>query len=312
MRLAFRLSGPVALLVTIALAWPVAASAQHRARMAKDVTERIGKGGPHRLQVIVDGPQSVIDRLVEQYGVTLVKRLRSGAVLSGAALQLHAMASDDQVPTIAAERMVAAMQTPDVSTTGADLVRRFIGDRYFSGITGQGIGIAVIDSGVSQAHRGVRRQVIHVRDFVTPGGAGDDEYGHGTHVAGILVGTGEDSREDDDQAPFSGVAPGAQIISLRVLDGQGIGLVSNVVAAIDWCVANKLKFNIRIINLSLGHPPAESLRDDPLVKAVDRAVAAGIVVVTSAGNLGKLADGTPVVGGIVTPGIAPGAITVGP
>ena len=73
--------GSVALVVIVALAWPHAAGAQHRARMAKDVRERIEKGGADSLHVIVDGPQSVIDRLVEHYGVRLVKRLKSGAVL---------------------------------------------------------------------------------------------------------------------------------------------------------------------------------------------------------------------------------------
>ena len=76
-------------------------------------------------------------------------------------------------------------------------------------------------------------------------------------------------------------------------------------------IANKNKFGIRVINLSLGAPASGSYGDDPMAKAVERAVNAGIVVIASAGNLGKLPDGTPLVGAIVSPGYTPGALTVG-
>ena len=81
--------------------------------------------------------------------------------------------------------------------------------------------------------------------------------------------------------------------------------------AIDWAIANRAKYGIRIINLSLGHPVFEPAADDPLCEAVERAVASGMVVVAAAGNLGKTPDGTPVVGGIESPGNSPYAITVG-
>jgi serine protease AprX len=87
--------------------------------------------------------------------------------------------------------------------------------------------------------------------------------------------------------------------------------VSAVIDAINWSIKNKDKWNIRIINLSLGHPATTSYSLDPMAKAVERAVKAGIVVCASAGNLGKTDDGTPVIGGIVSPGYTPGAVTVG-
>ena len=74
---------------------------------------------------------------------------------------------------------------------------------------------------------------------------------------------------------------------------------------------NRARYKIRVINLSLGHVPTSSYRDDPMAQAVERAVAAGLVVVASAGNSGKTADGTPIVGAVVSPGFTPGALTVG-
>ena len=107
------------------------------------------------------------------------------------------------------------------------------------------------------------------------------------------------------------MAPGASLISLKVLGADGTGYVSDVIGAIDWAIANKNKFGIRVINLSLGAPSSGSYGDDPMAKAVERAVNAGIVVIASGGNLGKLPDGTPLVGAIVSPGYTPGALTVG-
>ena len=110
---------------------------------------------------------------------------------------------------------------------------------------------------------------------------------------------------------YAGVAPGAHIVSLRVLTADGSGETSDVIAAIDWTIENRRRYNLRVINLSLGHPVFESYRDDPLCQAVQRAVDAGIAVVAAAGNFGKTAAGQAVVGGIISPGNSPAAITVG-
>jgi serine protease AprX len=298
--------------VAALLAWSVPAAAQgHLATLAPDLAQHIAQNGSVPIQVIVQGPQSMVDRLVRQYGVTLVKRLRSGAVLSGLGSALAALATDSQLDALPAERMVEATQTVDTEATGASQAwPGLLNGKLLSGQNGAGIGVALVDSGVAVDHPDFGSRVIYSLDFVDPNGKGADLYGHGTHVAGIIAGAGTGS-QGLLQKQFAGAAPGAQLINLRVLDGLGMGLVSDVVDAIDWCIANKAKYNIRIINLSLGHLPVESEHDDPLAQAVERAVASGIVVVTSAGNYGKLADGTPVLGGIVTPGIAPHVITVG-
>jgi serine protease AprX len=107
-------------------------------------------------------------------------------------------------------------------------------------------------------------------------------------VAGIVAGINS-SEHDSDAGPvtFTGVAPRANVINLRVLDANGMGKDSAVIAAIQRAIALKAKYNIRVINLSLGRPVFESYKTDPLCKAVEAAWKAGIVVVASAGNFGR-------------------------
>jgi serine protease AprX len=127
-------------------------------------------------------------------------------------------------------------------------------------------------------------------------------WGTGTHVAGIIGGS---------DGGFRGVAPGVSIVSLKVLGADGSGRTSDVINAIDFAIANKGRFGLRVINLSLGRPVFESFLDDPLDQAVERAYRAGLVVVASAGNYGKTQDGAAVIGGITSPGNSPYALTVG-
>ena len=96
-----------------------------------------------------------------------------------------------------------------------------------------------------------------------------------------------------------------------MLGPDGAGDTSDVINAIDWVIAHKTEYRIRVINLSLGHPVFESYREDPLCLAVERAVSAGLVVVAAAGNMGKTEDGRPIVGGVISPGNTPSALTVG-
>src|SRR5262249_19946781 len=98
---------------------------------------------------------------------------------------------------------------------------------------------------------------------------------------------------------------------LRALGDDGSGTVSTVVDAIDWAVDHQREFNIRILNLSLGTPVLQPYRDDPLCEAVERAAAAGILVVAAAGNQGRSTDGKTVLGSITSPGNSPHALTLG-
>ena len=106
-----------------------------------------------------------------------------------------------------------------------------------------------------------------------------DDYGHGTHVAGLIGGL--QSLADIE---YEGVAPAVQFVGLKVLDKNGGGRTSDVIRAIEFAIANKQKFGIDIINLSLGHPIFEPAATDPLVQAVEKATKAGIIVVASRGQ----------------------------
>jgi len=184
------------------------------------------------------------------------------------------------------------------------------------GFDGTGIGVAIIDSGVADhadfRTAGVSR-VIHSESFVVGDTSTVDAYGHGTHVAGIVAGNGASSGAGSGYAKqIPGMATNANIINLRVLDQNGSGTDSQVIAAIQRAIQLKSQYNIRVINLSLGRPVFESYTLDPLCQAVEQAWQAGIVVVVAAGNNGR--DNSQHTRGFATigaPGNDPAVITVG-
>ncbi len=159
------------------------------------------------------------------------------------------------------------------------------------GLDGTGIGVAVIDSGVADHvdfHNASGTRVVHSESFVAGNTSTVDAYGHGTHVSGIIGGNGTASGAGSGYAQqIVGMAPNVNIINLRVLDQNGAGTDSQVIAAIQRAIALKTQYNIRVINLSLGRPVFESYTIDPLDQAVEQAWAAGIVVVVAAGNDGR-------------------------
>jgi serine protease AprX len=189
--------------------------------------------------------------------------------------------------------------------TGATIGASWVRDTL--GFDGTGVGIAIIDSGVANWHDDLgSSRVTRFVDFVNFQPSAYDDYGHGTHVAGIIAGNGHDS-----EGLRRGIAPGATLLVEKVLDATGQGYISNVIAAIDYAIANKDALNIRVINLSVAAGVYESYTTDPLTLAAKRAVESGIVVVSAAGNLGKNAKGQTQYGGIGAPGNAPWVLTVG-
>jgi serine protease AprX len=187
---------------------------------------------------------------------------------------------------------------------------------WSSGFDGAGVGVAVIDSGI-YAHDDLKKpdgtgsRVVYSESFVS-GLDASDQYGHGTHVAGIVGSNGNDSAGLGFTHTFRGIAPKVNLINLRVLDANGGGTDASVIAAIDRAIQLKSTYNIRVINLSLGRPAFESYTLDPLCQAVEAAWNAGIVVVTAAGNYGRdNSKGEHGYGTIVSPGIDPYVITVG-
>jgi serine protease AprX len=167
-----------------------------------------------------------------------------------------------------------------LATVYASVVDATSGGRDDHRLTGRGIGIAVIDSGIA-SHADVNPRVIASVNFnPTVTGTGD-AFGHGTAVAGIIAGNGAAGG-----GRYMGIAPEANLINLRVNDGTGAAPTSAIVNAILWAVANRDRYNIRVMNLSLLASVAESYRTSPIDAAVEYAWLHGIVVVVAAGNLG--------------------------
>ncbi|MFN7949405.1 MAG: S8 family peptidase [Blastocatellia bacterium] len=220
--------------------------------------------------------------------------------------RLRELEADSSVAWVSPDREVRPTGFIEV-TTGAAKVRNQAGSVP---LDGRGIGIAVIDSGIYTRHSAFARDsgssVIASRDFTGENLTFDDPYGHGSHVATLAAGAAGFAG-----GAYTGIAPGANIINLRVLDENGTGLASRIIAALDWCIASRGTYNLRVINLSLGTAAAESYRTDPLCLAVRRAYNAGMTVVCAAGNLGRDAAGQKIYGGINSPGIDPAALTVG-
>jgi serine protease AprX len=171
-----------------------------------------------------------------------------------------------------------------------------------------GIGVVIVDSGIAPSGDFTGR-ITGFYDF-TRGGVSTapfDDYGHGTHIAGLIGSSGKLSNYE-----YQGIAPAVHMIGLKVLGSTGEGRTSDVISAIEFAVANRTKLNAHIMNISLGHPIYAPAKDDPLVQAVERASAAGYIVVVSAGNAGvQKKNGEPGYAGITSPGNALSAITVG-
>ena len=227
-----------------------------------------------------------------------------------------------QIKKLAAHPAVARLDLDRPTQAHMSRVANLVGARYARaayGYDGAGIGVAVIDSGVTNWHNDLtysgsnplvrvqgNQRVAAFVDFVNGATQSYDDYGHGTHVAGIVAGNGHDSG-----GSRAGIAPAAHVVSLKVLDGLGRGVISDVIAAIEYSIANRTAYNIRVINLSVGSNVTSSYNVDPLTLAAKRAVDAGIVVVTAAGNAGRNAAGQPQYGAITSPGNAPWVLTVG-
>jgi serine protease AprX len=169
------------------------------------------------------------------------------------------------------------------------------------GLTGKGVTIAVVDTGIYPHPNLINptNRIIGFVDFINGRNSPYDDNGHGTHVAGDAASNGFTS-----SGLYSGPATEANLVGVKVLNAEGSGTLSGVLAGIDWTIQNKDTFNIRIMNLSLGAQPTTNYTNDPLAQASERAWLAGIFVTAAAGNTGP--NGT-----IQTPGYDPLIMTVG-
>jgi serine protease AprX len=266
------------------------------------------------------------------------------------ATALDPLAARSDVISISPNRATARQGSLLQASVGSDVLPANSAQTLTGGgaIDGRGIGIAILDSGIDWRHKSLLRadgtsRVRAVVDFVAIGraAAGDgwtkgvdyspstrtsvdgarykdgasvylptsntpDPYGHGTFVASVAAGLGNYQAPDS-----SGVAPGANLYDVRVLDERGVGNMADMLAGIDWVLQRARLSNIRVMNLSLGAQSTESFLTDPLARAARSATEAGLVVVAAAGNGGKSAAGQIVYGTVSSPGHDPSVITVG-
>ncbi|CAH1059853.1 Serine protease AprX [Paenibacillus pseudetheri] len=170
------------------------------------------------------------------------------------------------------------------------------------GLTGKGINIAILDTGVYRHPDLIQpcNRIVAFKDFINHRKLPYDDNGHGTHIAGDAAGNGWMSK-----GKYKSPAPEAGIVGVKVLDKNGDGYDSTIIKGIEWCIANRKRLKLRILSMSLGGTVNSPCADDPLCQAVEKAIKAGLTVVIAAGNSG------PGRRTIESPGISPSAITVG-
>jgi serine protease AprX len=290
-------------------------------KIAPDLAQLIQTSpvGSHQKLIVQfnETPRLQIDALLLGLGGTVTRQLnRLGIRIVELPVQaVAALAARDEVQYISLDHPLNALGHIE-STTGTAAVRDQTTTSLLGLITattvydGRGIGIAILDSGIDVQHAAFRDQlglsrVVVSRDF-TGENRTDDVYGHGTHVASIAAGNSEIS-----DGAYTGIAPAARLLNLRILNSQGTGFASNLLAALDWIMTYRAVYDIRVVNMSVGTPAIDSYRNDPLCQAVRRMTDAGIIVIAAAGNNGKGTEGEKIYGRIHSPGNEPAAITVG-
>ena len=219
------------------------------------------------------------------------------ARLTGA--QIVALAGQKGILAITPDRkLVASGFSADQDWTRAVHVDDFYGDGALAGLSMPTI--AIVDSGIQAGRSDFYGRVVkQVKLTSLPGNSGGDGRGHGTFVAGIAAG---------GASRIAGAAPTAPLVSLDVMDDNGMALTSDVIAAADWILQNKTAYNIRVANFSLQSSTPATFAYDPLNQAVERLWFAGVVVVAAAGNYGDNGQPTTVA---YAPGNDPFIITVG-
>ncbi len=186
------------------------------------------------------------------------------------------LTADPDVEFISYDAKVFAVMDVARKAIGADLVLN-------TGYTGKNVTVAIIDTGISP-HADLiypNNRIVGFKDFVNNETRAYDDNGHGTHCAGILAGSGYASK-----GKYKGIAPDANILSIKVLDENGNGNTSDILSTVQWIIDNKEVYKTRIINFSLGAIAQFREKRDPLVKAATHAIENNFIVIAAVGNSG--------------------------
>jgi len=213
--------------------------------------------------------------------------------------QLEKIARTNGVKGIYRDQKLKVLALPGESSSASSLPNSIdhpwnIDDpRRDKGYTGKGVTVALIDTGADRDHEALAGKIVAFKDFVNNQTASYDDNGHGTHCASLIAGE-----------KGTGVAPGASLLVIKVMDREGACYLSDALKALDWCLENKDRYGIKVISFSVGgESPSDgtSLLDEACNKMVEE----GLIMCVAAGNSG------PAASSIVIPGDAENVITVG-
>ena len=312
------------------IAWSTAAIiAMATTLAATDANAASGKATSSVVVMETPGAGDAPERAVARLGGSVERQLPiingfSAKVPASAVVKLRTATGVLRVSpnrTLRAKGYLPGSNYDNVSnmTSLYNAVRILGGEQYWTrGHTGAGIDIALIDTGVTRVPGlDAPGKVVDGPDLSfesqDPTRVYKDNYGHGTHLAGIIAGNdrpGSTGAEyAADSTAFIGMAPDARIVNMKVADGNGVTDVSQVIAAIDWVVQHRNTdgLNIRVMEIAFGSDSPQSYTVDPLAYATEVAMDKGIVVVAAAGNGGKITPGP----GLASPAYHPRAIAVG-
>ena len=260
-------------------------------------TKRLGAVETSRAAVKLEGGKA-------KFGLRIVRA--TAAQIKGS--RLLKLSRNSDIDYISSDRPMSVTWDPafDAGRAGSPGVLAVKAPSVWQqlGVTGKGVGVAVVDSGV-HPHPDLAGRIVAAVDFTsavptTSNVPLTDLGGHGTHVAGLIAGDGKSS-----DGVYTGVAPQANIIDVRVIDANGNSNTSIVLRGLQWVLANKATYNIKVVNLSLGSHVSASYKNDVLATAAEVLIFSGITVVVSAGNTGPGPET------ITSPANDPYVITVG-
>lgn len=263
-----------------------------RPALAQSPTERV-------LVVFKPGAAAMVQRQARPAELRVIHQFRRlpGMAVEVTAAGLESLRRDPNVLAVAEDLPVQAAESPNLTFLKIEAVQQAFG------LTGAGVNVAVLDSGIDVTHPALAGSIVTQQCFnknatcpgeVAQGDSAQDENGHGTHVAGIV----------------HSVAPGAGLVAVRVLNASGNGYTSDVLAGFDWVLANQPQLNVKVINLSLGggsYPGACDETDANTLlysAAINAARQAGISVFAASGNSGKAEE-------MILPACVAGAVAVG-